>query len=567
MTNFLSATDNSQVGIKTIIIGHRNPDTDSVAASTALAELKKKKGLKNVFAACAGLPGARTEYIFNRFNVPLPRVITDIHLKVEDIMIPKPDFIMCDNSLLKAIEIIQKKRIQRLPVIEKNKKFCGMLSSFSLLGDLLQISGTNSDMGLTGRKVHSSIGLIKKVLGGTGLSIHREKEEQDFEVFVAAMNIESFKEHIPRKKPDNLAIVVGDRTDIHLMAINIEARLMIVTGSRCVDDVVVKAAREKGISIIKTPYDSATVIRRLKFSSPVGFTYPQEIETYKKTDRICDIRRNVMKCHEDIFPVLDESGRLAGSFNKASINDNKPLQLILVDHNEFDHGVEGINELPVIEVVDHHRFAMPPTVQPIKITCDIVGSTCTLITEMFLEERLELSKSIAGILMGGIISDTLMLKSPTSTKRDKHALDALKKITGIQPEKLTEEVFKIGSLIAQHSPKDAITVDKKNFNTDRFTFSISQLEEISFEQFKKKKKQLLKSSQQLLKDENLDFFGLLVTDIAKECSILLATGEDEILSALPFHKIEENLYDLPKILSRKKQLLPLLFKILSDLEQ
>jgi manganese-dependent inorganic pyrophosphatase len=174
---------------------------------------------------------------------------------------------------------------------------------------------------------------------------------------------------------------------------------------------------------------------------------------------------------------------------------------------------------------------------------------------------------MAGILMGGIISDTLMLKSPTSTRRDKQALDALSKITGIQPEKLTEEVFKIGSLIAQLSPQDAISADKKNFNTDKSTFSISQLEEISFEQFKKKKKQLLKCAQKLLEDENLDFFGLLVTDISKECSIMLSVGNDEILSALPFRKIEENLYDLPKILSRKKQLLPMMLKIMSDLEQ
>ncbi len=551
---------------KTIIIGHRNPDTDCVAAAVALAELKKQKGMKNVEPAVAGIPGVRTEYIFNRFNLPLPKTLTDIHLKVEDVMTPGPAFIRGEDSLLKAIEIIQEKRKQRLPVVGRNKEFHGMLSLFSLLDNLLQVSQQNSDMGLTGRRVHSSVALIKKVIDGTAFSIHRADEMQDFEVFVAAMNIESFKEHIPREKTGNLAIVVGDRAEIHLTAISIGARLIIVTGSRRIDDTVVKAAQEKGTSIIRTPYDSATVIRRLKFSCPVEQTSLQKVDTYKKSDRICDIKSTVMRSREDVFPVVD-SGRLIGSFMKPDIEDNTPCQLILVDHNEFDQGVEGIDEHPVVEIIDHHRFSMPPTTQPIKINCDIVGSTCTLITEMFLQDKLTLSRPIAGILMGGIVSDTLMLKSPTSTGRDKQALEALEKVTLIKPEVLTREIFKIGSLIAQSTPEEAITADRKNFNTDNFSFSISQIEEISFEQFEGKKKQLLKSSHALLKKEKLHLFGLLITDIAREHSILLAVGDDEILSELPFRKIEENLYDLPKILSRKKQLLPLLLKMLSNLEQ
>jgi len=551
--------------VSTIVVGHRNPDTDSIAAAYALAELRRLAGMENVFPACVGLPGERTEYIFKRFNVPLPESRNDVSPRVMDVMNSEPLSVLKGNSLIDALSILEKHQVNRLPVVDQDNQFCGMLSLFRLLADLLQISGEADGSSLTGRKVRSSISLIKNVLNGEALSLHRKTDVQDFEVYVAAMNIESFKEHIPRTNPENLAIVVGDRSDIHLMAINLNARIMIVTGSRRVDDVIVQAARSKGVSIIKTPFDSATVIRRLKFSCPVELQAIPNVDTFRADDCLADIRRAVLTQHEDVFPVLDDHNRLLGTFCKADL-DLHPIRLILVDHNEFEHGIDGIEEVPVIEVVDHHRLGMPPTSVPIRITCDTVGSTCTLVTEMYLNEKVAITPPIAGILMGGIIADTLMLRSPTTTARDGLALKYLEKIAGVDAETLTQEIFRVGSLIARLSPREVLTADKKDFTCGKFTFAIAQIEEVSFDQFSAKEADLLEQAEELAAEAHLDFFGLLVTNVVRENSVMLAVGRKEILRALPWRKIHDQLYDLPGILSRKKQLLPQLTKTFSSLE-
>ncbi len=552
----------TNITTETIVVGHRNPDTDSIAAAYALAELKKAQQVPNVRPVCIGLPGERTEYLFKRFAVPLPSTRNDVYPRVRNIMNPDPPFVRQGNSLLDAIGILERKHISRLPVVDDQHRFSGMLSLFSLLGSLLQ----TADAGLTGRKVRSSLRLIKEVLQGEPLSFFREDEEQIFEVYVAAMNVESFKEHIPRENSQALAIVVGDRTDIHLMSINMNARLMIITGSREVDTVVLSAARERGLSILKTPFDSATVVRRLKLCCPVELMMQEESETFLPDDRLCDIKRQVMARHEDIFPVLNADGRLVGSFSKLNMDNDESCHLILVDHNEFDQSIGGVEEVPVIEVIDHHRLSMPPTHNPVRITCDIVGSTCTLVTERYLNDKVAIPPQTAGILLGGIITDTLLLRSPTSTARDRMAVEYLQGIAGVEAETLMAEIFRVGSLIARsNTAAEIIDADRKSFTEGNYTFAISQVEEVAFEQFYSREKDILQAMREAAEADKLDFFGLLVTNVVREDSLLLAVGHRDILSSLPYRKIHDNLYDLPGILSRKKQLLPQLLKIISGL--
>ncbi len=380
------------------------------------------------------------------------------------------------------------------------------------------------------------------------------------------MGADSFKEHIPRDNPESLAIIVGDRTDILLMAVNLRARLMIVTGSREVDDVVLAAARERGLSIIKTPFDSASVVRRLKLCCPVELMMQKEAETFLPEECLYEIKNQLLARHEDIFPVVNTDNRLIGSFSKLDMEKEGFCQLILVDHNEYDQSIEGVEEVPVIEVIDHHRLRMPPTQTPIRITCDIVGSTCTLITERFLNERVEITPSTAGILLGGIITDTLLLRSPTTTPRDGAAVRYLQEIAGVSAETLMTEIFQVGSLIAKsNSPAEIINADRKSFTEGKYTFAVAQVEEVAFEQFYGAEEGLLAEMQRALEAEKLDFFGLLVTNVVCEDSLLLAVGRRVILNSLAYRKIHDNLFDLPDILSRKKQLLPQLLKIMSEL--
>ncbi len=550
--------------IKTIVIGHKNPDTDSVAGAVALAELRRQQGFKNIIPACAGLPGVRTEYLFNKFHLALPKTLSSIKPTINDII--NHDFcsIPKGSSLMAAMNKLGEEHLQRIAVIDENNEFCGMLSLLQLLNGF--VDSNEKKQNFTNRHVRSSVKLISEVLEAEKINVKKEDEIIDFSIYVAAMNIESFDDHIPQEKPEGLAIVVGDRTDVHLKAITLKTRLIIVTGDKDFDELLLDAAKSRGVSILRTPFDSATVIRRLKFSSPVEMFGVKQIENpFKKDDNISDIRRRVMGNIEDLFPVVNDYNQLIGTFMKKDFELRSSVQLILVDHNELNHSIEGVAEVPIIEIVDHHRLGMPPTDEPIKINCDVVGSSCTLITEMFIYEKAKISPEIAGIMMGGIVTDTLMLRSPTTTARDELALNYLSQIAKVDPQQLTEEIFNIGSLIAKTEPNKVITADKKDFEIAGLTFAISQVEEVSFEQFFKKQNDLLEESKKLQSQNNLDFFILLVTNIVKEKSLMIIVGDNEIINKLPYQKIENNLYNLPNILSRKKQLLPQIINIIKKI--
>lgn len=552
--------------IHTIIIGHKNPDTDSVSASCALAEFKRRTGLRDVTACRCGMVGERTEYLFKKFNTPLPALKSDVYPRVRDILMDETFFINEDEALFFALAKLNKLLLSRIPVTDGKKRYKGMLSLFSMLESVLQTTAEDSS-GMTGRNVYSSLDLIVKVLEGEAISLFDSAKEQDFSVYVAAMNVESFKEHVPYDNPDALAIIVGDRTDIHLQAINLGARLIIVTGARKVDPLVLQVAKERNISIVKTPLDSATVVRRLKFSTPVRKLMKNDVVCFRLDDYLKDIKHAVMSDSDDIFPVINRNGELCGCFNRTDFGrGGENCHLILVDHNEFEQSVEGVYDVNVIEVVDHHRFNMPAQNAPIRITCDIVGSTCTLVAEMFMAHRITIPKNIAGIMQGGIISDTLLLRSPTSCERDRRMLEKLEKITGVNSEELMHEIFTIGSVIAQNEPEKLFLTDSKNFtHLDKFNFTISQVEEVSFDEFYNREAVLLEAAKEFQTSHRVDLFGLLVTNVEQENSILLAVGSPEILDNLPFRKLSDNLYDLPGVLSRKKQLLPQILKLLDSL--
>lgn len=542
-----------------IVIGHRNPDVDSVAGASAYAEFKRLTGEPGAVAACVGLPGLRAEYLFKRFNRELPMSVGNIAPLVGDIMHRDADVLREEQTLFSAMGIFEKRHLSRLPAVDHSGGYAGSLCLFELLGTLLQ----NGEAGLTGRRVRTSLNSIMEVLNGEALSLKDPELEQDFSVYVAAMNVESFKEHVPRDRPDELAIVVGDRSDIHLLAIGCGARLMIITGSRRIDPVVLEAARHKGVSIIKTRLDSAACVRRIKFAGPVGMMIDREVPAYRPELTVAEVRSEIAGNSADNFPVADGDNKLIGSFTRSEVERCRGCRLVLVDHNEFDQSVPGISEAQVIEVLDHHRISMPPSRSPLKISCDVVGSTCTLIYERFAAAGLTPDKSTSGILLGGVVSDTLMLRSPTTTDRDRRAVEALEALCGVKGADLMQELFSIGSPIAQRPPREVLELDRKNFTAGRTVFSISQVEESGFDEFERSREKLRRAAERLLESEKLDFFGLLVTDVVRENSLLMAVGSPVLLGKLPWRKVGDGLYDLPGVLSRKKQLLPVLLKSFS----
>ena len=555
-----------QTAPRTIVIGHRNPDTDSVAAAYAYAELKRLSGDANVIAAIPGLPTLRTEFLFNKFHVALPVQMSDLSRRVSDVMDPRPLTVAADGTLMDVLDALQTTRQFRIAVVEADGRFLGMLSLFDLAGRLFQRAvGSGKGGGgksLIGREVTTSIRLAAAALAAEILGSPDPDKLLTYDVYVGAMSVDKLRATMRRPRRNRLALVVGDRLDVQELAVELKIPLLVITGASQVSAPIVEKALANGCSVLQTPFDSATTVRRLKFSAPARLMTQLDMRVFSAEDRLSDIFKTVIASHEDSFPVTDTDGRLAGVFTKYDLEREPSTRLILVDHNEIEQAVEGAAELPIVEVIDHHRIGMRHTEAPLTVHNDVVGSTCTLIAEFYRRQGLVPEKATAGVLLGGIITDTICLRSPTTSDRDRGAVDWLKGLAECSPAKLAEEILNVGSLIAEGPAHKVIATDRKNYSVGSVTFAISQVEEAGFENFSAKRAELLVELEQVVDREHLDLVCLLVTNVVRETSVMLVAGRKPLIDKLPWPRLDSHLFELRGVMSRKKQLLPKLLQIL-----
>jgi manganese-dependent inorganic pyrophosphatase len=550
-----------------IVIGHKNPDTDSIAAAAGYAELKRMMGMTNAEPRCAGLPSLRTEFLFKKFDVPIPAVLSDVHPRIKDVLDENPPTVQAGQTLLEALSLLQRTRRRRLPVVDLKGVYLGMVSLFDLADRMVLQAGDTSfegeGAGLMGRQIETSIAHISEVLKAKALSLYREGIIEPLEVYVGAMSEKTLRERMAKRDPQRIALVAGDRHEIHKLAVDLKLRLMVVTGNFEVDEDLLDTARSNGTCILQTPFDSGTSLRRLKFSAPAELMLQENVTTLSSEEKLSDVHDVIFSEREELFAVVDDKGHLEGILTKEHLEGELPLKLILVDHNELAQAVDGASEVPILEILDHHRLGSQQTETPITFINEVVGSSCTLVSEQFRRFGHTPSAPMAGILMGGIITDTLMLRSPTTTPRDEAAINYLKEIAKTDPKKLAQEILSVGSSIATQGARDVISADKKDYNTDRYKFAVAQVEEVGFENFFAHRGELLKEIKALRREEKLDFFALLVTNVVRETSMMLCVGEKRLLDRINYTRLDENTYDLPGVLSRKKQLLPLLLKVMS----
>ncbi|MDD3153680.1 MAG: putative manganese-dependent inorganic diphosphatase [Victivallaceae bacterium] len=557
----------SQV-VRVLVTGHRNPDIDSIASAVALAELRRRQNGGEIRAVCPGIMPERAKYLFEKFHFTAPSSVNDIYLKVSDVMTCDIPVIPAGTPLFDAVQFLKESMLSRLPVTDAQGHFLGMLSPMNLLGHLLGIGGTDAESDLTGRRIHTSIDLIARVIEAENLTAFETDVLQDFTVFVGAMGGDSFEKHIAKAPGRELVVISGDRPEIHLRSLQKGVRLLIVTGEKSVEPMIRTEAENRHVTILRTALDSASVIRRLKFSVPVEyFGFGDSSLTLAADDRLRGLERKVLNRPEDVIPVLDGAGKFVGAVFKRSVTATPPYRVILVDHNEIEQSLPGVEDIPVIEVVDHHRIGMQPTAYPIKFTGDIVGSTCTLVASMFKSSGESLTAELAGLLLGGIVSDTLNLKSPTTAPLDFRMRDWLEKLSGVKGDDLMAELARIDSPLASKSPAEAIDSDRKNYTEGSFKFAVSQLEETNLELLHQREEELSEAMTQILTREKLSFLGLLVTDAVRENSELLILGDERVIGNLPYRRIEGNRFSLPGVMSRKKQLLPQIVGVLAQLEE
>jgi len=391
---------------------------------------------------------------------------------------------------------------------------------------------------------------------------------EELYVRIGAMDISSFwrlsqAEGIPANKS---VIVVGDRKNIQEKSIELGVRAVVVCGMLPIEDSVIDAARAAGVSLLMSPYDTATTAWLIRTAGRLFPLIETKHTTINAELRLSDVRKKIAASPAPAFLVLSEQGQLAGILSKGDMLKPVPTRLVLVDHNELTQAVTGADEVSITEIIDHHRLGPMATSQPILFINEPVGSTCTIIADLFRRYNLKPTPELAGLMMSGLISDTLLLQSPTSTAKDTDILAWLESHADISGKALAELIFSSGSVILTQPSDKVIRSDFKIYDEENIRFAVSQIEELGFDNFWSHANDLSSALTTLRNDEKLTFAAVLITDINTQNSLMLIKGEPDFIRRITYTHVEQDeIFDLPGVVSRKKQLIPYLTSLLKEM--
>ena len=545
------------------ILGHKNPDADAICSALAYAEYKNLLGETHYIAARCGNSNARIDAILDRFNTKLPIFIGDVTPRLQDIMQRNIKCLNPQSTCTEALELIDQHDVRALPVVNEQRHVIGMISIFQL-GEFF-IPKPNDPLSM--RRVHTSIDSIIQSLSAQ--VVHSEDSEKIEELYlrVGAMDIHSFGKHhnVAGIAADQSVIIVGDRLDIQERCIELGVRLLVITGELKVSESIIQAAKTKGISLIISPYDSATTSWIIRTATHIERLIDTQVHSFAKTDCVSSVKRRIANLNDSLYTVIDNEKRLVGVFSKSDILRPSKKRIALVDHNELEQAVSGAAEVHITEIIDHHRLGNIPTEQPILFVNQPVGSTCSIVAELFRAKSMAPSKSIAGIMMAGIISDTLLLNSPTTTPLEGELLKWLEPIAEIESGELADLIFTAGSLIVNNTPPKVIHADCKIYDEGVLRYSVSQIEELGFANFWNKEIALKKALDSYNKKEGLLFSLLMISDINTQNSLLIFSGDADIRQGIKFTELgKTGIFELPGIVSRKKQLIPYFSSLLKE---
>lgn len=546
-----------------LVIGHRNPDTDSVCAAIGYAEFKRRTGLAEAVAARCGDTNERIDFVLNTFGVPPPRFVADVSPKVRDVMNAAPVCAELHTTAAEALSLMDEGNIRVLPVLRPDRTCHGLLSLFKLSKFLFPAIHRSQES----RRLLTSLSNLARTLGGKLLAAGESEAEEDLMLFIGAMGLESFTKRIREHPKDRLAVVVGDRWDIQNMAIREGVRLLIVTGGAEVEAETLEAARHKQVNVILAPHDTATTASLCRASIAVRHVLHEQFLAFHQDEPLSEVEGRAADSNFLAFPILDEQGRTVGILSKSDFLKKVDRKLILVDHNELSQAVPGAAEVEILEIIDHHRLGALTTSRPILFRNEPVGSTSTIVADEFFRHGLEMPPAIAGLLLAGLVSDTLNLTSPTATPRDAEILRRLEKISGVEARDFTERLFASGSVLISRPAHLAITADCKEYEEEDYRFSVAQIEEVGFVQFWKRKAEVKEALESYCVSKGYFFSALLITDVAKQNSLLLIAGPARFLEKIDYPKLEPGIYELADVVSRKKQLLPYLTHCLQGLKR
>ncbi|SHJ67498.1 manganese-dependent inorganic pyrophosphatase [Hathewaya proteolytica DSM 3090] len=538
------------------VTGHKNPDSDSICAAIAYADFKNKTSDIPAIPIRLGNVSRETKFILDYFNVAEPKLVTTVKTQVCDLDVDKIQPLSAEISLKKAWEVMKNHSKNSLPVIDENDKLTGLLSLSNLTATCMDIW----DADILAQS-NTTIDNIIETLSATPMYIDNPLERLSGKIVVGAMSPEHISEFVDEKD----IVICGDREDSQTTIVDQKASLMIITGNHEVSQDMVDKCRNNHCSVILTPYDTFTTARLITQSIPIKYVMAKkELVSFRENDFVEDVREKMLETRYRNYPVVDKDNKVIGVISRYHLISKNQKKIVLVDHNEKSQSVHGLEDAQIFEIIDHHRVGDIETGSPIYFRNEPVGSTSTIVASIFFENGLRPSKQIAGILCGAIISDTLMLKSPTSTMVDRMILERLAAIAGINPETFSKEMFIAGTSLEGKTGLEIFNTDFKNFALGSLKVGVSQVTTMDLEGFIKRKDEFVDLMNDMCEKNSYDILALLATDIIESNSNVICVGPHMELINEAFHvTLEENCAPLPGVVSRKKQFIPPLSKVIT----
>ena len=539
------------------VIGHKNPDTDSICSAVAYAELKNLLHGGGYCAARAGQINQETQYVLNFFQAQAPIYVPDVMTDVSDIEIRKTQGVTGDISLKKAWNMMRALGVVTLPITD-NQRLQGLIT----IGDI-----ANAYMDVYDNCILSVAGTpyknILETLDAELLLGDKNALYDRGEVVIAAANPDVMEDYIH----EGDMVILGNRYESQLCAIEMNAACIIVCMGAKVSMTIQKLAQEHNCSIIVTPHDTFTVARMINQSMPISHFMKREgLVTFKVTEKTEDIKGIMGQKRYRDFPILDLDGNYIGMISRRNLLNLRKRRLILVDHNEASQTVDGIAFADILEIIDHHRIGTLETLEPVYFRNQPVGCTATIIYQMYQENGVKISKKIAGLLMAAIISDTLMFRSPTCTSIDRMAAEKLSEICGVEIEEFAIDMFSAGSDMSSRTPKEIFNQDKKKFQVGDHSFIVAQINSMNAIELEEVKEKLVPYLSERFEGLGVEMCFVMLTNIVKEDTELLCFGEkakDVARSAFQLSPDMEHIV-LKGLVSRKKQLIPSIVTVLQQ---
>ena len=541
------------------VVGHKNPDTDSICSAIAYAYFKNQISKSNCYKAKrAGEVNSETQYVLDKFGVKAPEYVDNVRNQVKDSGLKEAERVSKDMSVKKAWELLSSKRESTLTVVNDNGGLEGLMTIGDIAKSIMDVSG-----GRALADAKTSYKNIVETLKAEVLAGNIDHKTATGKVIVAAANPDLMEESIEAGD----MVIMGDRYESQLCAIEMQAACLIISIGCEVSPAIIQLAEEKNCIILRTAYDTFITARLLNQSIPIGYFMIKNNLTYFRTDDYTEEIRSIMaKMRYRDYPVLDSEGRLVGMMTRHSLLEMDKKKVILVDHNESGQAVDGLHEAEIEEIVDHHKLGFVETIRPIMFRNQPVGCTATIIYQMYQEYNKPVNPVIAGLLCSAIISDTLLFRSPTCTLLDEDAAKELAEIAGINMEELAQAMFKAGSNLQGKSAEEICFLDFKQFTVNDTVFGVGQVNSMSAKELTEIKTQIESELDKIRQNHRLDMIFFMLTNIMTESSELLCVGpeaREKAISAFDLNEKSDTLY-LKGVVSRKKQLVPAIVEALQQ---